>query len=53
MGIQKFEAILTPAREGDAWTGIFLTEEQSAKLGRRGRVAVNLTINGHADEIPR
>lgn len=48
MAEQRFKTTLEPAGEGGAWTGIFLTEEQSAKLGKRGRVAVVLTINGHA-----
>lgn len=47
MAKQQFKATLTPAGEGGAWTGIFLTEAQSAKLGRRGRVPVALTVNGH------
>ena len=44
---QRFKTTLSPAGEGGAWTGIFLTQEQSSGLGKRGRVAVSLTINGH------
>ena len=47
MAKQRFKATLKPAGPGGAWTGIFLTEAQSAKLGRRGRVPVALTVNGH------
>ena len=53
--MQRFKTKLTPAGEGGAWTGIFLTKAQSAKLGQRGRVSVALTINGtpfHAFAAP-
>ncbi len=45
--VLRFKATLKAADPGGAWTGIFLTEAQSAKLGRRGRVPVALTVNGH------
>lgn len=48
MASMKFETTLEPAGDGGAWTGIFLTAAQSAHLGKRGRVPVALTINGHA-----
>ncbi len=47
MAKQRFKATLKPAGPGGAWTGIFLTEAQSAKLGKRGRVPIALTVNGH------
>ncbi|MCZ6725968.1 MAG: YdeI/OmpD-associated family protein [Acidobacteria bacterium] len=47
MAKQQFKTTLKPAGPGGAWTGIFLTEAQSAKLGRRGRVPVALTVDGH------
>lgn len=45
---QRFKTALTPAGEGGAWTGIFLTAKQSSALGKRGCVAVKLTLNGVA-----
>jgi hypothetical protein len=47
MAKQQFKTTLKPAGPGGAWTGIFLTEAQSAKLSRRGRVPVTLEVNGH------
>ena len=43
---QRFTEKLEPAGEGGAWTGLFLTKAQSAKLGSKGRVPVVMKLNG-------
>ena len=47
----RFTKVLTPSGPDGAWTGIFLSAEQSAKLGKRGRVpvATDLSLPGHPE----